>query len=101
MLRVLIAVPVAAWVPGLLPLAAAWLLPVLAGTLAAWPALRRCHVKCGFTGNPVRRGSRHPNIKATIQHQPHCRRVAATGKVRKHPRVPRLNPVDERRVCRQ
>ncbi|CAM5644638.1 hypothetical protein [Streptomyces canarius] len=27
---------------GSVPLAAAWLLPVLAGTLAAWPALRRC-----------------------------------------------------------
>lgn len=39
-LRVLIAVPVAACAPGLLPLAAAWLLPALAGTLAAWPALR-------------------------------------------------------------
>ncbi|ALO99459.1 lipopolysaccharide biosynthesis protein [Streptomyces olivaceoviridis] len=55
-LRVLIAVPLAAWVPGLLPLAAAWLLPALAGTLAAWPALRRCRAVRG-TARPAVRGA--------------------------------------------
>ncbi|MET9447472.1 oligosaccharide flippase family protein [Streptomyces cinerochromogenes] len=48
-LRVLIAVPVAAWAPGMLSLAAAWLLPALAGTVAAWLALRRCRATHGTT----------------------------------------------------
>jgi hypothetical protein len=42
--------------------------------------LDRRDVKCGFAGNPVRRCSRH-SIKAAIQRQPHCRRVATTGKI--------------------
>ncbi|GAB7106174.1 lipopolysaccharide biosynthesis protein [Streptomyces phaeofaciens JCM 4814] len=41
-LRVLIAVPVAFWAPGTLSLASAWLLPALAGSVAAWVCLRRC-----------------------------------------------------------
>ncbi|MFF9769323.1 oligosaccharide flippase family protein [Streptomyces sp. NPDC014636] len=41
-LRVLIAVPVALVGPGVLSLAAAWLVPTLTGFLAAWIALRRC-----------------------------------------------------------
>ncbi|MFJ8588905.1 oligosaccharide flippase family protein [Streptomyces sp. NPDC093595] len=41
-LRVLIAVPVALLAPGVLSLAAAWLVPTLAGFLIAWLALRRC-----------------------------------------------------------
>lgn len=41
-LRVLIAVPVALLAPGVLSLAAAWLIPALAGVLVAWHALRRC-----------------------------------------------------------
>ncbi|MFF8841186.1 oligosaccharide flippase family protein [Streptomyces sp. NPDC015127] len=41
-LRVLIAVPVALLVPGVLTLAAAWLIPSLAGVFVAWVALRRC-----------------------------------------------------------
>ncbi|MDQ0992474.1 oligosaccharide flippase family protein [Streptomyces sp. V3I7] len=42
-LRVLIAVPVVLLAPGVLNLAAAWLVPSLAGALIAWVALRRCH----------------------------------------------------------
>jgi O-antigen/teichoic acid export membrane protein len=41
-LRVLIAVPVAFCAPGVLSLASAWLLPALAGSVAAWVCLRRC-----------------------------------------------------------
>ncbi|MGW0191204.1 oligosaccharide flippase family protein [Streptomyces sp. NPDC003362] len=41
-LRVLIAVPVALLVPGVLSLAAAWLAPSVAGAVIAWLALRRC-----------------------------------------------------------
>ncbi|MFI6034837.1 oligosaccharide flippase family protein [Streptomyces sp. NPDC051315] len=41
-LRVLIAVPVAYCAPGVLSLASAWLLPALAGSVAAWISLRRC-----------------------------------------------------------
>ncbi|WP_406414612.1 oligosaccharide flippase family protein [Streptomyces sp. NBC_01614] len=41
-LRVLIAVPVLLLAPGVLTLAAAWLVPSLAGFLFAWLALRRC-----------------------------------------------------------
>ncbi|GAA3298018.1 hypothetical protein GCM10020295_32550 [Streptomyces cinereospinus] len=41
-LRVLIAVPVALLAPGVLGLAAAWLVPTLAGAVVAWAALRRC-----------------------------------------------------------
>ncbi|MER6344500.1 oligosaccharide flippase family protein [Streptomyces sp. NPDC001595] len=41
-LRVLIAVPVALLAPGVLSLAAAWLVPSLAGVVIAWFALRRC-----------------------------------------------------------
>jgi O-antigen/teichoic acid export membrane protein len=41
-LRVLIAVPVVLLAPGVLSLAAAWLVPSLAGALVAWLALRRC-----------------------------------------------------------
>ncbi|MEU8852348.1 oligosaccharide flippase family protein [Streptomyces sp. NPDC048564] len=41
-LRVLIAVPVLLLAPGVLTLAAAWLVPSLAGFLFAWVALRRC-----------------------------------------------------------
>ncbi|MET9965939.1 hypothetical protein ABZZ80_08500 [Streptomyces sp. NPDC006356] len=41
-LRVLIAVPVALLAPGVLSLAAAWLIPSLGGALVAWIALRRC-----------------------------------------------------------
>ncbi|MFE0728081.1 oligosaccharide flippase family protein [Streptomyces antibioticus] len=41
-LRVLIAVPVAFWLPGTLALASAWLLPAFAGSVAAWVCLRRC-----------------------------------------------------------
>ncbi|MGY1583590.1 oligosaccharide flippase family protein [Streptomyces sp. MN13] len=40
-LRVLIAVPVVLIAPGMLSLAAAWVIPSLAGTLAAWAWLRR------------------------------------------------------------
>ncbi|WP_030992407.1 MULTISPECIES: lipopolysaccharide biosynthesis protein [unclassified Streptomyces] len=56
-LRVLIAVPVAVCAPGLLPLAAAWLLPALAGTAAAWLALRRCRAV---------RGTAHPAVRAAV-----------------------------------
>ncbi|MGC9536758.1 oligosaccharide flippase family protein [Streptomyces sp. UG1] len=41
-LRVLIAVPVALLAPGVLSLAAAWLVPALGGALVAWYAVRRC-----------------------------------------------------------
>ncbi|MFJ8634567.1 oligosaccharide flippase family protein [Streptomyces sp. NPDC093568] len=41
-LRVLIAVPVVLLAPGVLSLAAAWLVPSMAGFFAAWFALRRC-----------------------------------------------------------
>jgi O-antigen/teichoic acid export membrane protein len=41
-LRVMIAVPVALLAPGVLSMAAAWLVPSLAGLLAAWYALHRC-----------------------------------------------------------
>ncbi|MET9828893.1 oligosaccharide flippase family protein [Streptomyces sp. NPDC006385] len=41
-LRVLIAVPVMLLAPGVLTLAAAWLVPSLAGFVIAWFALRRC-----------------------------------------------------------
>ncbi|MFE7269211.1 oligosaccharide flippase family protein [Streptomyces sp. NPDC057623] len=41
-LRVLIAVPVVLLAPGVLSLAAAWLVPSLAGFLVAWLAVRRC-----------------------------------------------------------
>ncbi|MEU6575998.1 oligosaccharide flippase family protein [Streptomyces sp. NPDC046805] len=41
-LRVMIAVPVVLLAPGVLNLAAAWLVPSLAGALIAWLALRRC-----------------------------------------------------------
>ncbi|CAM5580033.1 lipopolysaccharide biosynthesis protein [Streptomyces aurantiogriseus] len=44
-LRVLIAVPVACYAPGLLSLASAWLLPALAGSVVAWLALRRCRAR--------------------------------------------------------
>ncbi|MFE2100715.1 oligosaccharide flippase family protein [Streptomyces sp. NPDC059468] len=46
-LRVLIAVPVAYYAPGMLPLAVAWLLPAPAGTVAAWLSLRRCRALRG------------------------------------------------------
>jgi O-antigen/teichoic acid export membrane protein len=46
-LRVLIALPVALFAPGLLSLASAWLLPALAGPVAAWFALRRCRTGHG------------------------------------------------------
>ncbi|MEU6590015.1 oligosaccharide flippase family protein [Streptomyces sp. NPDC046881] len=55
-LRVAIAVPVACYAPGMLPLAAAWLLPALAGTVAAWLALRRCRAARGTT-HPAAHGS--------------------------------------------
>ncbi|MGW1711688.1 lipopolysaccharide biosynthesis protein [Streptomyces sp. NPDC002156] len=53
-LRVLIAVPVACYAPGLLALASAWLLPALAGSVAAWFALRRCRAGHGtpYTTGP-------------------------------------------------
>lgn len=41
-LRVLIAVPVVLLAPGVLSLAAAWLVPSLAGFVIAWFAVRRC-----------------------------------------------------------
>lgn len=41
-LRVLIAVPVVLLAPGVLSLAAAWLVPSLAGFVIAWLAVRRC-----------------------------------------------------------
>ncbi|GHE54381.1 capsular polysaccharide biosynthesis protein [Streptomyces spiralis] len=41
-LRVLIAVPVTLLAPGVLNLAAAWLVPTPAGAVIAWAALRRC-----------------------------------------------------------
>ncbi|MFH8798586.1 oligosaccharide flippase family protein [Streptomyces sp. NPDC017936] len=47
-LRVLIAVPVAWYAPGVTALASAWLLPALAGSVAAWFSLRRCRA-----GRPV------------------------------------------------
>lgn len=40
--------------PGHAPLAAAWLLPALAGTVAAWLALRRCRAGHGTTHPAVR-----------------------------------------------
>ncbi|MCX4766871.1 hypothetical protein OG562_39080 [Streptomyces sp. NBC_01275] len=46
-LRVLIAIPVVFYAPGLLGLASAWLLPALAGPAAAWIALRRCRAGHG------------------------------------------------------
>ncbi|GGW12474.1 hypothetical protein GCM10018980_04530 [Streptomyces capoamus] len=49
-LRLAVAVPVACYAPGMLPLAAAWLLPALAGTAAAWLALRRCRAARGTAG---------------------------------------------------
>jgi len=49
LLRLLIAVPVACYTPGLLSLASAWLLPALAGSVAAWLALRRCRAGHGTT----------------------------------------------------
>jgi O-antigen/teichoic acid export membrane protein len=56
-LRVLIAVPVACYAPGLLSLASAWLLPALAGSVAAWFALRRCRADRGTTTSATGRGS--------------------------------------------
>ncbi|MFJ8085451.1 oligosaccharide flippase family protein [Streptomyces sp. NPDC096205] len=53
-LRLLIAVPVAVYAPGMLPMAAAWLLPALAGTVAAWLALRHCRAARGTTYPAVR-----------------------------------------------
>lgn len=44
-LRVLIALPLAFWAPGMLSLASAWLLPALAGSVAAWYSLRRCRAR--------------------------------------------------------
>ncbi|WP_333773453.1 lipopolysaccharide biosynthesis protein [Streptomyces sp. IBSBF 3136] len=55
-LRVLIAVPVACYAPGMVSLAAAWLLPALAGTVAAWAALRRCRAAHGTAAPAARRG---------------------------------------------
>ncbi|MFI9586630.1 oligosaccharide flippase family protein [Streptomyces sp. NPDC052236] len=51
-LRVLIAVPVALLAPGVLSLAAAWLIPSLAGALLAWLALRRCRASGKPTPGP-------------------------------------------------
>ncbi|MDO0912510.1 oligosaccharide flippase family protein [Streptomyces sp. DT2A-34] len=60
-LRVLIAVPVALLAPGVLSLAAAWLVPSLAGVLVAWHALRRCRrtglrAPCGPDAAATRHG---------------------------------------------
>ncbi|AKN74895.1 hypothetical protein QR97_39000 [Streptomyces sp. PBH53] len=55
-LRVAVAVPAACFAPGLLALAAAWLLPALAGTVVAWLALRRCRAARG-TARPAPRGA--------------------------------------------
>ncbi|WP_455354770.1 oligosaccharide flippase family protein [Streptomyces sp. SYSU K217416] len=57
-LRVLIAVPVALLAPGVLTLAAAWLLPSLAGAVVAWLALRRC--RSVHPGTPGRPGETFP-----------------------------------------
>ncbi|MFI7498471.1 oligosaccharide flippase family protein [Streptomyces sp. NPDC049687] len=47
LLRLLIALPVACYLPSLPALASAWLLPALAGSAAAWFALRRCRAGRG------------------------------------------------------
>ena len=56
-LRVLIAVPVALVAPGVLSLAAAWLVPSFAGAFVAWTALRRCR-------RPSRRSPSGPEAAA-------------------------------------
>lgn len=59
-LRVLIAVPVALLAPGVLSLAAAWLIPTLAGVLVAWHALRRCRrAGLGHPSGPDAAATRH------------------------------------------
>lgn len=56
-MRVLIAIPVACYAPGMLSLASAWLLPALAGSVAAWFALRRCRA-----GHDVPRSARDGSV---------------------------------------
>ncbi|MFF5188091.1 oligosaccharide flippase family protein [Streptomyces sp. NPDC000345] len=56
-LRLLIAFPVACFLPGLTALASAWLLPALAGSVAAWFALRRCRAG---------RDARHPAAQEPV-----------------------------------
>lgn len=51
-LRVLLAVPIAILAPGVLTLAAAWLVPSLVGAAVAWLALRRCRVAHGRAQQP-------------------------------------------------
>ncbi|MEV7003416.1 oligosaccharide flippase family protein [Streptomyces sp. NPDC093982] len=63
-LRVLIAVPVLLIAPGVLTLAAAWLVPSLAGFLFAWLALRRCR----------RRSSEHVAVPETAVQEAATRR---------------------------
>ncbi|MFC8091827.1 oligosaccharide flippase family protein [Streptomyces sp. NPDC057301] len=63
-LRVLIAVPVLLLAPGVLTLAAAWLVPSLAGFLFAWLALRRCR----------RRSSEHVCVPETAVQEAATRR---------------------------
>ncbi|MCP3819739.1 oligosaccharide flippase family protein [Streptomyces sp. A3M-1-3] len=58
LLRVLLAVPVAVLAPGVLTLAAAWLVPSLAGAVGAWLALRRC--RAAHTGTPRQPGGALP-----------------------------------------
>jgi O-antigen/teichoic acid export membrane protein len=59
-LRVLVAVPVVLIAPGVLSLAAAWVVPSLAGAFAAWLWLRRCRAghksESGGEAAVVRRG---------------------------------------------
>jgi O-antigen/teichoic acid export membrane protein len=54
-LRLLVAVPVVLVVPGVLSLAAAWVIPTLAGAVAAWFWLRRC--RTGHTVGPSAAGA--------------------------------------------
>ncbi|WP_369272855.1 oligosaccharide flippase family protein [Streptomyces sp. R11] len=63
-LRVLIAVPVLLLAPGVLSLAAAWLVPSLAGFLIAALALRRCR----------RRSTGHVSVRQTVVQETATRR---------------------------